>query len=269
MWVEAPLLHQAMGLHGFTPERQLRLLAVASQPGAGRLELEMLWQVCASLQRLSYPVVVLDGTAAENEDAPGLAQLLGGMPWPADWMMNGTLPVVPAARGLVQLARRADTLPSTLAPLAPLFRSYAVAVLYAPAPLLAPLLARAAADHCSPLVMTGPGAQGMVGSYRQLKHLALHAGVSRSTVVSIQPPGAAPARQTAEALATLQRSAGEHLGLHVHTTTVAPGRAQDVQRLALQLLENACTMEAAGAGMPLLPGSSPAATPWSSLERSH
>ena len=54
--------HQAAGLHSFTPQAELRMLAVVSQGNAGS-GLETLWQICASLQRLGYPVVVLDGTA--------------------------------------------------------------------------------------------------------------------------------------------------------------------------------------------------------------
>ena len=54
--------HQAAGLNSFTPQAQLRVLAVASQERASS-GLEMLWQICANLQRLGYPVAVLDGTA--------------------------------------------------------------------------------------------------------------------------------------------------------------------------------------------------------------
>ena len=67
--------HQAAGLHSFTPQSELRVVAVASQDNAGT-GLETLWQICASLQRLGYPVVVLDGTAQETDDSPGLLHLL-------------------------------------------------------------------------------------------------------------------------------------------------------------------------------------------------
>ena len=145
---------------------------------------------------------------------------------------------------VARLARHAGG--PRLAPLAGLFRSYAVAVLYAGVESLAPLLR---GSGCVPLVMTGPAAQGLVGAYRQLKHLALHAGVQLCSVASIRPPRVPEqAAQTAQALATLQRSALAQLGLHVHTTAVAAERAQDIQRLALQLLENACTIDA---GLPL------------------
>ena len=50
--------------------------------------LEALWQICASLQRLGYPVVVLDGTALETEDSPGLLHLLQQTPWNDGASMN-------------------------------------------------------------------------------------------------------------------------------------------------------------------------------------
>ena len=48
--------HQAAGLHSFTPQSELRVVAVASQDNAGT-GLETLWQICASLQRLGYLAV--------------------------------------------------------------------------------------------------------------------------------------------------------------------------------------------------------------------
>ena len=48
-------IHQAMGLNSITPQRELRLLPVVSQPDGGPW-LEMLWQLCWHLQRLGYPV---------------------------------------------------------------------------------------------------------------------------------------------------------------------------------------------------------------------
>ena len=69
-------LHQGTSLHCHTPEIELRLSAVVSQGPNGRA-LETLWQVCSHLQRLGYPVVVLDGTAGESYEAPGLQRPTG------------------------------------------------------------------------------------------------------------------------------------------------------------------------------------------------
>ena len=260
-------VHQALGLHNYTPQRELRLLPVLSQPEDGPW-LELLWQLCSHLQRLGYPVVVLDGTALESHHSPGLAQLLGTRPWPGAEALDGAsgsnaLAVLPAARGLAWLADQAQLgNGAALQRLQPLLRGYAAVVLYAPPEQLAPLLLGSASV---PLVMTGPGAQGMVHSYRQLKHMALHAGL-RCTVAAIVPPQAsAQPRQTAEALATLQRSAHKHLGQQIHTTTVTATRAQDIQRLALQLLENAGSLDTA---MPLLHAHGTCASP-THLDRSH
>lgn len=241
--------HQGAGLHGYTPQRELRLLSVLSHAD-GRLALETLWQVCSSLQRLGYPVVVLDGTAQESADAPGLAHLLAATGWPASSALDAAasqtaLPVVPAALGLQRLVQQTQGAYGhgyeALRSLQPLFRAYAGVVLFAPPELAAPLLQ---GSPSIPLALMGPGAQGMVRAYLQLKHMALHAGL-RCAVASIHPPGVkVRPRQTQEALAALQRNALQLLGMQVHTTTVWAERPQDIQRLALQLVENACTIDA-------------------------
>lgn len=257
-------MHQAAGLHSYTPARALRLLPVLSPEEDGPW-LEMLWQLCSSLQRLGYPVAVLDGIARESRQSPGLDQLLRPTAWAPAQALDAaadraSLAVLPAAQGLARLSSLASAPASprgdaALQRLEPLFRAYAVLVLYAPAQSLAPLLRGSA---CVPLVMTGPGAQGLVRSYLQLKHLALHADVRCCTVASITAPRTpAQARQTAEALAALQHSAQQLLGQQLHTTAVAPARAQDIQRLALQLLENGCTIDPE---MRMLPLHCPGAT---------
>ena len=54
--------HQAAGLNSFTPQAQLRVLAVASQERASS-GLEMLWQICANLQRLAKRLGLLAPSA--------------------------------------------------------------------------------------------------------------------------------------------------------------------------------------------------------------
>ena len=247
-------LHQGASLCSITPQADLRLLAVLSQPEA-TMGLETLWQVCSSLQRLGYPVVVLDGTARETDDAPGLEQLLASPDWQGGSLSRGasastSLAVVPAAHGLLHLAERAAWNDATvLQRLHPVFRAYSLVVVYAQPQVMAPLLRGTAV---LPLVMTDPGAQSVEQSYRQLKHMAVHAGV-QCTVASVVQPGPSESRRVSAAkaaLETLQRCATQHLGNAPRTTIVKAGSPQDVQRLALQLLENACTM---GAGIPALP----------------
>lgn len=255
-------------MHSFTPQVDLRLLAVLSQRDAP-MGLELLWQVCSSLQRLGYPVAVLDGTARETDNSPGLEHLLAAPSWQGGMDTAGhptsasSLAVIPAAHGLVRLAERAAWNDGpVLRRLHPLFRAYAVVVLYAPPETLAPLLR---GSPTVPLVLTGPGSAGVMQSYHQLKHMAVHAGV-HCTVASVLPPGqSGRLRQSGAALQALQQCAERHLGTPLRTTTVQAASPQDIQRLALQLLENACTISAAS---PVLPTNNSPETP-AHFVRSH
>ena len=104
--------HQGMGLQCQQPQDELRSLVFTSQEDSGKT-LSTLWQLCGHLQRLGYPVVVLDATAVETERAPGLLQLLTHAPW-ADASAHGVhadtsaLAVVPAALGMLTLANTAQ-----------------------------------------------------------------------------------------------------------------------------------------------------------------
>ena len=238
-------LHQGSSLHCHTPEVELRLLAVLSQDGEGPA-LETLWQVCSHLQRLGYPVIVLDGTAQECDEAPGLQQLLVSAPWgdgalPAADLDASSLAVLPALHGLHALAFNAPPLRQPLQVLQPLFRQYAVVVLYAPvATLASPLMAEAAT---APLLVMAPGPAGVVESYKQLKHLAIHTGLA-GTVACVVSDDPGQQHQASHGLNALRECAAQHLGQHIGTTAIHAGNAQDLQRLALQLLENAATIGA-------------------------
>ncbi|MBX9833647.1 MAG: hypothetical protein K2X78_11465, partial [Burkholderiaceae bacterium] len=67
------------------------------------------------------------------------------------------------------------------------------------------------------------------------------------------------------ALQTLQGCAERHLGGPVRTTTIATQNPQDLQRLALQLLENAGTISES---LTALPPYGPKSTP-AHIVRSH
>lgn len=244
--------HQAAGLHSFTPQSSLRVLAVASQGNTGN-GLETLWQICASLQRLGYPVVVLDGTAQETEESPGLFHLMQHTPWDESAPMNtptteSSLAVIPAARGLQYLSRNADrSHRCALEGLLPCFRTYGLMVVHAPATTLGPLLTHTTAI---PLVVMGRGSAGVLASYKSLKQIALHTGLPCMVAALLQGNTQSERRKAQHGLQTLQSCAERHLGASVRTTTIATQNPQDVQRLALQLLENASTMQASLTAMP-------------------
>ncbi|GAA4417525.1 hypothetical protein [Acidovorax lacteus] len=237
-------LHQGASLLSFMPQAQLRLLAVASQDDRPR-NLEALWQLCAQWQRQGYPVVVLDGTTLESDRSPGLEHLLRQAPWKEGVSLDlgeiaSSLAVIPAARGLHRLGRKArHVVRPPLADLCEYFRAYGMLVLLAPASVLAPLLAATAAQ---PLVLTTPDKAGVIDAYRNLKQLALEAGTVGS-VVAVVPDDSARSRHAAHAtLQNLQQCTQRHLGVPVRTATLNPDAMPDVQRLALQLLENAGTI---------------------------
>ena len=261
--------HQGASLYSHAPQDELRLIAVAS-PQTETHGLEILWQVCLHLQRLGYPVVVLDGTARESEDSPGLIDLLANAPWsesmpPARQRNASSLAVLPSMLGLQSLANPPQQHQHPLQALHPLFRRYALVVIHAPVGLLAsPLLE---GTMVSPLLLMSPGKKGSVDSYRQLKHLALHAGLT-GTVACVTPPEQ-PGQHalTRQALLSLRDTAARHLGQKIRTSLIQTNSAQDLQRLALQLLENASTISASGLGTAL---PSPAAAGFSSpIVQSH
>jgi len=234
--------HQGASLYSHTPQDELRLVAVTSSQ-ADAYGLETLWQVCLHLQRLGYPVVVLDGTARETETSPGLQDLLAHAPWsdsigPGSHADASALAVLPACLGLQSLSDNPRNLQQPLQALEPLFRRYALVVLYAPVTTLAsPLLAD---TMTAPLLIMTPGKSSVVNSYRQLKHLALHAGLTGT--VACMTRSTDQRSQGESALQSLRQCASRHLGQQIRTTLIRTESPQDLQRLALQLIENACTI---------------------------
>lgn len=245
------LFHQAASLHSTTPQSKLRMIAVASQENASD-GLETLWQICAHLQRMGYPVVVLDGAARECEDSPGLMHLLTQHTLAPDQPVLSTgsaLAVLPAGLGLGYLAREnQDTFVQPLQTLYTYFRAYSVVVVYAPAETLGSLLTQ---TETMPLVMLRPSPEGVLSAYKSLKHIALSAGLT-CTVATMVHGSTKTKRQKAEdALQALHECAKRHLGNGARGTMVQTNNPQDLQRLALHLLENAGTISQAPASLGL------------------
>ena len=201
---------------------------------------------------------MLDGCAVESTHAPGLEQLLKQDSWrapPGPLHGDGAcVAVLPAARGLLRLP---DTAP--LAPLHPLFRAYALVLLHAPVHQLAELLPQ----HTSvPLILTTPGTTGTQQAYRHIKQLAVQAGLSSQVCALVRGDSPAQQRQARTQIATLQRCAADYLGLAQQGLVVDADNPQDLQRMALQLLENAGTIEEAVAMPPLYASLAPATAPF-------
>lgn len=247
-------LHQGSSLNCHTPEMALRLAPVVSQ-GTGGRALETLWQACSHLQRLGYPVIVLDGTVEESEEAPGLQHLLASAPWSDGAFATGgtetfSLAVLPAFQGLYTLAFNRPHSPQPLQALQPLFRRYALVVVYASVGTLSsPLLTGTAT---MPLLFMEPGRRGVVASYKQLKQLAVHRGLTGTVACVADSDAPSHRHQVHNQLHTLRQCAARHLGQHIGTS-VYSRNPQDMQRLSLQLLENAATIGAPAYAPPLPP----------------
>ena len=212
--------HQAAGLNSFTPQAQLRVLAVASQERASS-GLEMLWQICANLQRLGYPVAVLDGTALETDESPASAICCKPLERWAECQRIGHFGGGAArSQGMLQLQRQAYSGAHRLCrACSPISAPTACWCCTRPAGLLAPLL-----THTStiPLAVMEGGSARVLSCYKA-------SSTSRRTRACpvqwrlcckpIRPPNGAKCWEPANA-AGLRRE--RHLGGRVRTTTVSP-----------------------------------------------
>ena len=257
-------IHQAMGLNSITPQRELRLLPVVSQPDGGPW-LEMLWQLCWHLQRLGYPVVVLDATAQESHRSPGLAQLLVQHAWQAQAGLRSTVSdtqsvaSLPARQGLKQLKATADEMGmDLLTALQAYVRGYTTVIIYASSEALTPLLQ---GQGLQPLLVVPPDAEHLIDSYRQLKHLAVFAGVE-CTIAALEAPLAESgpqkydwsrqqssvltAKQNAQTrlqrLNALLQCSQRHLGDAPVLMRLRWRQASDLHQLTLHMLKTACIL---------------------------
>lgn len=264
-----PSLHQGLGLHGqpgCAAPAGLRVMAMLRDSAAdpsGQAEQSLLWPVCACLQRLGHPVLVLDASQAESGAMPGLSQLLQQSTWQARTGLHPdpkrtSVAVLPARQGLEQLADQARQAGTTAMDwMQRHVRGYAILMIYADAATLSRILPD---EAVSPLMVLPQQGLRMLGRYHQLKQLSVHAGLRcllapvlgaaagddddvacydwRRGQSSVLSQAEDDIRHQAQIDALLQ-CATRHLG---HAPEVLPVRARhapDLQRLALHLLNHA------------------------------
>ena len=231
---------QASGLMGLADAPAPQLLAMVSL-GDVRLEMPVLWQLCAALTELDHTVTVLDATAAENERNPGLLHHLdcryGQPPFdtePAQWT------VLPAALAFQEL-HSLDALRS----LGPMFDASSTIVLYAAPELLVRVLAGSAVR---PLLCACREKNSLLTSYLALKRLLLQ-GRLEPTILNmmdtVQHSGVSRHRPVPDNLSDCARI---FLGYDVRSITIDSSRAElqrsvQARQLALRLLENALPLQ--------------------------
>lgn len=231
MWHD---LHQGAGLLGFAPGPGIRLLPVLSHPAA-TLELEVLWQLAASLQRRGYATLVLDAGAQESVREPGLMQWLDTQAgvWPD---RGQELAVVPAAQGVAALV--AEPREQALAVLARAVAHFSFVLLYGQPAEVAALWGD---GPVSPLVINVPGDAALVRSYAILKEMALRTEL-RCTVAAVAWLAGSGLPAAHNTVHLLQQRCQEWLGASMRVAAVDGSDEQAFGALALQLMEGSCTL---------------------------
>lgn len=259
-------LHQGMALHmSDASTAGLRVLAVLYSASGAAAEQAVLWPLCAQLQRLGQKVLVLDGSQAESFHTPGLAQLLAQHAWQAQVGLRAgvgdaqSVASLPARMGLKQLKASADEMGlDMLTALQAYVRGYTTVIIYASSETLTPLLQ---GQGLQPLLVVPPDSEHLLESYRQLKHLAVFAGVE-CTIAALEAPLTAEgpqkydwsrkqsssqtAKQNAQTrlqrLNALLQCSQRHLGDAPVLMRLRWRQASDLHQLTLHMLKTACIL---------------------------
>ncbi|MEQ6436164.1 hypothetical protein V8Z74_14205 [Comamonas sp. w2-DMI] len=262
--------HQGMGLHlqaDSAGTAGLRVLAMVHSADSAAAEQAVLWPLCAQLQRLGQTVLVLDGSQSESFQTPGMAQLLERSAWHAQMGLRSmaeaaetrSIATLPARQGLARLRATAQELGmEPLVALQRYVRGYTTVLIYADAKALTPLLQ---GQNLQPLLVVPPDAEQLVDSYRQLKTLAVYAGVE-CTLAALEAPAAAdgPARydwsrKQSSVLTDAQKSqirlqrlnallqcSQRHLGDAPVLMRLRWRQTRDLHQLTLHMLKTACIL---------------------------
>lgn len=259
-------LHQGMALHmSDASTAGLRVLAVLHSASGVAAEQAVLWPLCAQLQRLGQKVLVLDGSQAESFHTPGLAQLLAQHAWQAQAGLRASVgdaqsvASLPARQGLKQLKASADEMGlDMLTALQAYVRGYTTVIIYASSETLTPLLQ---GQGLQPLLVVPPDSEHLIESYRQLKHLAVFAGVE-CTIAALEAPLTADgpqkydwsrkqsssqtvkqnAQTRLQRLNALLQCSQRHLGDAPVLMRLRWRQASDLHQLTLHMLKTACIL---------------------------
>lgn len=252
-------------LTGFDQGEGLRQTAAGDGPqllcvvqhGDRQAELSAMWQICTAIQRLGYPLGMLDATQRETSDNPGLQAILahGYPPQAAD---NAAWPILPAARGLRQLAQPwavqalPDTGPANASrTLQRLFSDLGALVIYADADTLVDVMPLA---HARPVLALSPEMPSLLSTYRSLKQLSSLGALRNATVVTVEAPNSTPqlARSVVKSLqnCTMKylQCTLSHFDISTPSETDKPSDV--MRRLVMQMLDHSAADPYALSGHP-------------------
>ena len=239
-------VNQAAGLQSMAVQTAPRVIAMASH-GNQQGELPLLWNLCSTLVGLGYPVAVLDATTTESADNPGLEHLLDDAYSKGD---DGCDPlswtVIPAALGLQRLcAQPSSGHGLAMDPLAGLFQSFGVIVIYAGTEVLTRLLP---GSGIAPLLTVTPAKMSSVTAYQALKKMLLNAqlrptvaNITRTAPSTSSMPDPSPIKNLQECAMTFLDYQFDSLAIRVLQSQEC--RSDDMNRLAWRLLENALPLQ--------------------------
>jgi hypothetical protein len=233
-------VNQGAGLSRMGFQAAPCVIAMASH-GQQQGELPVLWSLCNALVGLGYPVAVLDATTSESADNPGLDHLLDDAYWQDHDREPQSWTVIPAAVGLQRIGAQQSQSRFTLDSLGSLLQNFGVVLIYAKADTLSRLLPGSGIE---PLLTLAPVKMSAITAYQALKHMLLSAKL-RSTVANITgEPLSKFSMASHSSVKTLQDCAMTFLDYRIDAQPVQAvrqqnGRSEDMNRLALRLLENA------------------------------
>lgn len=244
-------LDQGAGLRRLMPPPVLRFMPVI-QHSRGEFSLQLLWQLCEAYVDGGETVAVLDTSAAETEQEPGLLQMLESTMPERELLVENACAIVPARLGWQRLlaAQRFDA--AAAETLSQYFGAYSILIVYGSAERIGPAFAH---SGVRPLVPVAPSAEDMLSSYQAIKHLLQDCLLLPTAAVMITERTARAVHTAVRLKEQLQRCVNQHIGCELDSVTIQSYASDDqvhadMQRLSLRLLEHALSL---GNPMSILP----------------
>lgn len=241
--LECPV-NQAAGLIGLVMPSAPRMIAMVSH-GDEQAELPLLWRLCWTLAELGYAVTVLDATTLESDANPGLDQLLGNAYWRgAENQDAPAWTVIPSGKGIQDLCALPASRTQRQHRLGDLFHQESIVILYSRVEWLVPILGESGVE---PLLALSTSKTSLLTSYLALKRLLIN-GKLEPTIVNLTPePKRTTSVKPVAGSSSLADCARNFLGYEVKAINIPASTSEDltcraIQRLALQLMENALSL---------------------------